>query len=286
MTDQTYEKRQRFGFGMNWRSYLASLNDEKIRQAEKSLLDLYNLDTLENMSFLDVGCGSGLFSLAAMRLKASKVYSFDLDTDCVDCARQLKSRFFPNAPAWVIEKGNVLDPEYLNGLGQFDLVYAWGVVHYTGDMWRALDLITTVVAPGGTLFVAIFDDAGFLSTIATAIKKIYNKLPSFLKLPYIITLLPLIEGPPVIKNILAKQPPFSHWSQYYLKRGMSRWHDIKMMVGGYPYEFAAIDLIFDFFKSRNFTLQKLKCGRKGGNNQYVFKLDSSASTGDQGDGAK
>src|SRR6476661_7748990 len=131
-------KHERFKFGENWSAFLARLNDERVAQAEASLRDMLETDTLAGKRFLDAGSGSGLFSLAARRLGAT-VHSFDYDPASVACTRELKRRYFPEDPSWTVDEASVLDKAYLAGLGQFDIVYSWGVLHHTGAMWEALD---------------------------------------------------------------------------------------------------------------------------------------------------
>ena len=137
-------------------------------------------------------------------------------------------------------------------------------------MWRALDLVSQTVSSSGALFIALYDDAGVFSRLWLPIKKYFNKIPPFLRLPYLLMLLPIIEGPPVIRNIMNFRSPFAHWRDYFRKRGMSRWHDIEDWVGGYPYEFTKCDKVFEFYRSRGFRLDRLTCAGLGGNNQFVF----------------
>jgi hypothetical protein len=62
------------------------------------------------------------------------------------------------------------------------------------------------------------------------------------------------------------------WTDYRNERGMNRWNDIIDWVGGYPYEVATADQIFDFYKVRNFKLERLKTGGVGlGCNEFVFR---------------
>jgi len=109
MTTHTLEiqQGQRFEFGKNWQRFLSVLNDERIAEAEKSLRAMLETESLSGKSFLDVGSGSGLFSLAAMRLGAARVHSFDYDPQSVACTRELKRRYFPDAHHWTIEEGSV-----------------------------------------------------------------------------------------------------------------------------------------------------------------------------------
>src|SRR5215471_18127766 len=132
----------RFEFGKNWSRFLSLLNERHIEEAERSLREMLELEDLAGKSFLDIGSGSGLFSLAAHRLGAS-VHSFDFDPQSVACARELKRRFFPDDSSWIVEEGSVLDTQYLCSLPQFDVVYSWGVLHHTGQMWQALEHLAT-----------------------------------------------------------------------------------------------------------------------------------------------
>ena len=111
---------RRFAFGRNWQRFLQVLDEDRICEAEKSLKDFLGCETLAGKSFLDIGCGSGLFSLAARRLGAS-VRSFDFDDDSVACTRELKRRYFPDDGSWTVERGSALDRSFIEKLGSFDV---------------------------------------------------------------------------------------------------------------------------------------------------------------------
>src|SRR5215470_10161733 len=138
----------RFEFGQNWSQFLPIIDQERIQQAERSLKQMLETESLNGKTFLDIGSGSGLFSLAARRLGA-RVYSFDFDPKSVFCTQELKKNYFPDDPPWKIEEGSVLDGEYMKSLGQFDVVYSWGVLHHTGDLWTAMEGAQQRVAAGG-----------------------------------------------------------------------------------------------------------------------------------------
>lgn len=263
----------RFEFGKNWTRFLNTLNDEKIAAAERTLCTMLEVETLSGKRFVDIGSGSGLSSLAAHRLGAT-VTSFDFDPLSVACTRELKRRYFPGSERWRIEEGSALDPEYLKTLGTFDVVYSWGVLHHTGQMWAALGNVCPLVAPGGVLFIAIYNDQGSRSARWHRIKKIYNRLPSVLRSPYTVAVIAPSELKKITLSIFRGQ--FKRYLNYapaggVNPRGMTRWRDALDWVGGYPFEVATPEAIFDFYRERGFTLTRLHCGGVGdGCNEFVF----------------
>jgi 2-polyprenyl-6-hydroxyphenyl methylase/3-demethylubiquinone-9 3-methyltransferase len=267
------ERGERFEFGRNWARFLEVLDEERIAAAERDLRDMLRVERLDGLSFLDIGSGSGLSSLAARRLGA-RVRSFDYDPQSVACTSELRRRYFPSDPEWTVERGSVLDAAAMRQLGTFDIVYSWGVLHHTGRMWDALENAAVPVAPGGKLFVAIYNDTGTQSRRWHSIKRIYNALPRPARVPFAVAVTLPGELKALAGATLRRKPAdyVRQWTEYRTRRGMNRWHDILDWVGGYPYEFATPDAIFEFYRERGFTLTRMKCGGVGlGCNELVFE---------------
>lgn len=263
---------ERFQFGQNWSQFLPAIDEERIQQAEKSLREMLEVESLSGKTFLDIGSGSGLFSLAARRLGA-RVHSFDFDPKSVFCTTELKKNYFRDDQSWQVQEASVLNGEFMKSLGQYDVVYSWGVLHHTGDLWTAMENAQQRVAPGGKLFIALYNDTGSQSTRWYWIKKTYNGLPGILKAPFAALVWLPNEVKLLAKSVLTLNPKLytESWTQYRHNRGMTKWRDIIDWVGGYPYEVSTPDEVFDFCRKRGFSLTKLKCGRVGlGCNEFVF----------------
>lgn len=256
---------------------MSVLDDERIAEAEKSLCMMLGVENLRGKSWIDVGSGSGLFSLAAMRLAASRAYSFDYDPQSVACAQELKRRYFPGAANWIVEQGSVLDSNYLARLGSFDVVYSWGVLHHTGNMWQALENVSAMVRPGGKLFIAIYNDEGRRSKAWKAVKQRYSA-GLLWRVPIIAGFGSYILLKGFIKDVfLLRKNPMRRFREYKKSRGMSYFIDILDWLGGFPFEVAKAEAIFDFFHARDFELIKLKTDIGMGNNEFVFTKLEKAS---------
>jgi 16S rRNA G966 N2-methylase RsmD len=257
----------RFAFGKNWTAFLSVINEDRIASAVEKLSAM--LGDLKGKTFLDIGSGSGIHSLAAVRLGAARVRSFDYDQDSVNCTAEMKRRFAPNAN-WTIEQGSALDENFMHSLGQFDVVYSWGVLHHTGDMWKALELAT--VPAKDVLMVAIYNDEGWMSSAWKSVKARYNRSGKLGKRS-IELLTFLVQWGGMAAYYTAKLKPLEpvrKWRDYGQLRGMSAWHDVVDWAGGYPFEVATPQQIETFYHEHGFRLKGSKLTRRNGCNEFVF----------------
>ena len=143
-----------FSFGANWKRYLDSLTIEKIQIAKQSLKDF--LGNITGKTCIDIGSGSGIFSYSMYALGAKEVTSIDNDPFSVQCASYLKSKV-KNPERWNIYQGSILDKIFISQIGKYDIVYSWGVLHHTGNMWEAIKNAVSLVNDNGIFYLAVYN---------------------------------------------------------------------------------------------------------------------------------
>jgi SAM-dependent methyltransferase len=268
------ERELRYGFGANWKSFVAhALNDRRVANAVTSLRALLRTDSLAGRRVLDIGCGSGLFSLAACLLHASEVQSFDLDPDSVAAAESLRAAHGIPETVWRIGRGSVLDEAFMAAVEPADVVYSWGVLHHTGQMWRAIDLAASRVRPGGLFAIAIYNRVQRYpdhSTMWWRIKRTYaagGPLTRFgMEAAYVanhvVTRLVTLRNP--FRSLLDRDGEG--------RRGMEFMHDVRDWLGGFPYEFATAGEVFHHVhETHGFELVGLNTVEGNACNEFLFR---------------
>ena len=256
-----------FSFGANWQSLINRADESRVHAAVADIEAWLGTERVRGQRVLDVGSGSGLHSLAFGLLQARQVVSFDIDADSVEATQKVRQRYGGNFD-WQIMRGSALDSCFLEPLGQFGIVYAWGVLHHTGDMWRALRLVGDRVKPGGLWWLALYAK-GPRYEQHLALKRRYNRASALGRR--------LLTGRAIAKEMcwraLHGRNPLS-WNKPRA-RGMDRYHDIIDWLGGLPYEVVAVEEVLGFAEERGFTVVNLKEAHEGAN--HVFLLHKSCS---------
>jgi SAM-dependent methyltransferase len=290
-----YEEGDRFAFGENWRDFSRSLDSERVAGARAGIERLLGLRDLSALTFLDIGCGSGLMSLAAHEMGA-KVTAFDYDADSVATTIAIRDAAV-GSTAYGVTQGSALDDAFVSGLGQFDISYSWGVLHHRGDLWLACRTVVQTVKPGGLLAIAIYNDQGLASRVWTRVKKAYIDGGPARRRALVAGFGGYFRSREAFGDLLSARhriaaamhgeirmlqvfhPGLSAESATPRPRGMDRRHDLVDWVGGYPFQVAKPEEIFDFFFASGFQLERLTtCAGGLGCNEYVFRRNDHEAT--------
>ncbi len=255
-----------YDFGGNWQAFSAAkLDARRLDAAVQSLRQLIGAENVQGRTFLDVGCGSGLFSVAAALCGAAQVVGFDINPTGIEVCRSNAARFAEHLNSVAVPHfcvGSALDREFLTALGTFDVVYAWGCLHHTGDMWQAIRNTASLVKPEtGTLVMSIYN-YHWTSPVWKQVKFLYNVSPRPVR-----WLLNYLFGALVYAGVWAttRQNPLKK------ERGMDFWYDVIDWLGGYPYEYARIADVVDFVQALGFQVEQVvKTRGWTGCNEYVF----------------
>lgn len=255
-----------FDFGANWQAFSEQhMNTRRVAHAKDSLRALLQRHSLAGSSFLDVGCGSGMFAIAAHQMGAQPVVGIDISERCVAVSEQNRRQLAPRAGI-VFQQASALDQPRMAALGEFDVVYAWGSLHHTGALWEAIRQVTQRVAPDGVLVLAIANKH-WTSPYWKALKGLYNLVPRFVQRWMERTVGRLIY---VGRYLSTGRDP------HQTERGMDFWHDVVNWIGGYPYEYATMDEIEAFLRDHGFVLRRsFAAASSTGCNEFVFERSAA-----------
>lgn len=269
--------RDRFEFGKNWKSFSRLIDDEAIRTAEDRMASFLGTRDLSGRTLLDIGCGSGLHALVALRFGAKEIVAIDVDPDSVATARALLERSWQR-PNQSVREVSVFDLDK-EGFGEFDIVYSWGVLHHTGNMNGAIEMAATHVKPAGLFAVALYGKTPYCK-LWKRIKRWYvNASPAqqaraeriYIRLFgwYL-----LLRG----KRLSA------HIANYNRKRGMDFHHDVRDWIGGYPYESITPAELARRLEPLGFERVKQNVRRRSGlfgsgNDEYLFRRRTAGRAG-------
>jgi 2-polyprenyl-6-hydroxyphenyl methylase/3-demethylubiquinone-9 3-methyltransferase len=236
---------ENFSFGENWVNFVNNnLTDEVIKSSEKDINEWLNV---KGKTIIDIGCGSGLSSLIFSKKKAKKIFSFDYDIQSVNAAKLLKDKLTSD-DNWTIEQGSILDKDYVKSLGKFDIVFSWGVLHHTSNMWQAIENAVSLCNNTGQVMITLYSNViGFENDLAGKIK--YNNSDILSKKKMIADFVMLV------KQNASNNTEIVNWNTPS-KRGMNKYNDIIDWLGGYPYEVCTTTQITEYMSIHGFRLLK------------------------------
>jgi len=238
----------KFAFGRNWSQYARHITPIEVGRATDDLKHLVAPSSIKGKTFLDIGCGSGIHSLAALNLGAVHVDAVDIDEGSIATTRSLlQGNATPSS--YDISRLDILSPSYSLGGKLYDIVYSWGVLHHTGNLWQAIDNAIRFVAPGGLFVIAIYKKTP-LCGFWKAEKAFYSRLNPVLCFPFTLSYSFLY----ILGLTLIGKNPYRYIKNYRNARGMNFWYDCVDWLGGYPYQSATAHEVREFVERRGLSI--------------------------------
>ena len=239
-----------FAFGENWSSYANTITNDEIEAAKKNLVRLLGADSLSGHRFLDVGCGSGIHSLAALQLGADEVVAVDLDPRSVETTEHLLRRFASQGANYRVSRQSVFDLDPAE-MGTFDVAYSWGILHHTGDMYAALERTSELTAPHGLFAFALYRKT-WLCPFWKWEKQWYAGASTASQARARALYVGLFK-----MGLRATGRNYAEYLRSYKSnRGMDFHHDVHDWLDGFPYESITEREVACFMTPRGFVLEK------------------------------
>lgn len=251
-----------FSFGRNWKSFSRFASESAIQRAEEDVRLWLGPQGVAGKSVIDIGCGSGIHSLVLRRMGAASLLSIDADPASVQSTNRFHGRA-GNPSNWRVLQGSILDEALLNSLGRFDVVYSWGVLHHTGQMWNAIENASRLAAPDGQLWISIYAKGPNYPN-HLRVKQKFNKASWLYKKAYVAYYLLARWRAETCAGHRLKD-----W--FWYERGMNAYHDALDWFGGLPYEVATVDEVKARLEPHGWTLERLREAPEGQCHVFLFR---------------
>lgn len=255
-----------FSFGRNWKSFSRFASDLAIRRAEEDVRLWLGPQSIAEKSVIDIGCGSGIHSLVFYQMGAASLVSIDADPCSVQSVNLFHARA-GNPSNWRVLGGSILDEGLLNSLGRFDVVYSWGVLHHTGQMWTAIENASQLAAPNGQLWISIYAK-GPNYPDHLRVKQKFNRASWLYKKTYVAYYL-------LARWRAERRAGHRLKDWFWYERGMNAYHDAVDWFGGLPYEVATVTEVKAYLEPQGWTLERLREAPEGQCHVFLFRRSRS-----------
>ena len=163
-----------------------TLTEESFTLLKSRLPDTVINSNIKGKRVLDMGCGSGRYSIALAAVGAKKVMAIDSQNKSYALAKEYcRANDIPVE----FQQGNILCSPFKDD--EFDFVFC-NRLHHTGSINQGLDELYRILNKSGRAFLYIYGSGGIFWTSRVALRRIFKKIP----LDYTRDMLNLLGMPP------------------------------------------------------------------------------------------
>jgi len=133
----------------------------------------FDLTFFKNKKILDMGCGSGRFTIAFAKLGAKLSVGVDLGDEGLKLGKLLaKKSKIKNVKFY---KSSVLKLPFKDN--SFDFVFCKGVLHHTGNTYKGLSELKRILKKGSKAFIYLYGSGGIFWKTRKLMRKVFKKIP-------------------------------------------------------------------------------------------------------------
>lgn len=171
--DQSLEKSTSNLYSDLWKDFdINTLTEESLQLLRRRLPQDFIAESVLGKDVLDMGCGSGRYSIALARSGAQKVVGVDF-----------QAKAFHNARIWCQEYsqpvefivGDVLELPISDQC--FDFIFCNGVLHHTKSIRKGLEELARLLKPSGKAFLYIYAAGGIFWRTREVLRGLFKKIP-------------------------------------------------------------------------------------------------------------
>jgi ubiquinone/menaquinone biosynthesis C-methylase UbiE len=171
--DQSLEKSTSNLYSDLWKDFdINTLTEESLQLLRRRLPQDFIAESVQGKNVLDMGCGSGRYSIALARTGAQQVVGVDFQAKAFHSARMWCQEH--SQPVEFIA-GDVLSLPTSDRC--FDFIFCNGVLHHTKSIRKGLEELSRVLKPSGKAFLYIYAAGGIFWRTREVLRGLFKKIP-------------------------------------------------------------------------------------------------------------
>jgi len=156
-----------------WKNFnKETLTEESLKLIKNRIPESIIHNEIKNARVLDMGCGSGRYSIALSLLGAKEVVGVDYQAKAFLASQEYCNKKSLNVK---FQEANVLNLPFEDA--SFDFVFCNGVLHHTSSIEQGIGELFRVLKKPGKAFLYLYGSGGIFWTTRKVMRKIFKRIP-------------------------------------------------------------------------------------------------------------